>query len=203
MCIHMYDMVRWMLDLGWPTRVSSSGGIFVQKNAKSNITDTQTATFEHPNFNVVWNHRTYGDAPDKDYPWAAIFYGENGTLKASVNKFEFFPRGQTKATISGTALFEEDKYPEDKTEKDLERHVASAIRRHWQDFLKAREDRSKPVADIEQGHISSASCILANISQQIGRTITWDAQKHVCVGDDAATKLLKRDYRKPWTHPAG
>jgi predicted dehydrogenase len=203
MCIHMYDMVRWMLDLGWPTRVSSAGGIFVQKTSKSNITDTQTATFEHPNFNVVWTHRTYGDAPDKDYPWAAIFYGENGTLKASVNKFEFFPRGQAKATIRGEALFEEDKYPDDKTEKDLERHVASAIRRHWLDFLKARENRSKPVADIEQGHISSASCILANLSQKIGRTITWDAAKHECVGDAEATKLLKRDYRKPWTHPAG
>ncbi len=202
MCIHMYDMVRWMLDLGWPTRVSSAGGIFVQKTAKSNITDTQTATFEHPEFNVVWNHRTYGSTPDKDYPWAAIFYGEKGTLKASVNKFEFFPSGQVKATISGTALMEEDKYPEDKTEKDLERHVASAIRRHWLDFLKARDDRSKPVADIEQGHISSASCIVANVSQQIGRTITWDPQKHVCIGDAEATKLLKRPYRAPWTHPA-
>ena len=203
MCIHMYDMVRWMLDLGWPTRVSSAGGIFVQKNAKSNITDTQTATFEHPEFNVVWTHRTYGSTPDKDYPWAAIFYGEKGTLKASVNKFEFFPGGAARPTISGEALFEEDKYPEDKTEKDLERHVASAIRRHWLDFLKAREDRSKPVSDIEQGHISSASCILANLSQKIGRTITWDPQKHECVGDAEVTKLLKRDYRKPWTHPAG
>jgi predicted dehydrogenase len=29
MCIHMLDTVRWMLGLGWPTRVSSQGGIFV------------------------------------------------------------------------------------------------------------------------------------------------------------------------------
>ena len=25
MCVHMFDMVRWMLDLGWPRRISSSG----------------------------------------------------------------------------------------------------------------------------------------------------------------------------------
>lgn len=203
MCIHMYDMVRWMLDLGWPSRISSSGGIYVEKKSKANITDTQTATFVHPELNVLWTHRSYGDAPDKDYPWAAIFYGEKGTLKASVNKFEFFPLGQGKATVSGTALFEEDKYPEDRTEKDLERHVASAIRRHWLDFLKARDDRSKPVSDIEEGHISSASCILANISQKIGRGVTWDPVKHECVGDAEANKLLKRPYRKPWVHPAG
>ena len=28
-----------------------------------------------------------------------------------------------------------DKYPEDKTEKDLERHVAPAVRTHMLDFL--------------------------------------------------------------------
>src|SRR5438876_5739212 len=43
MCIHMLDMVRWMLDLGWPKRVASTGGILVAKNSKVNITDTQTA----------------------------------------------------------------------------------------------------------------------------------------------------------------
>jgi len=45
MCIHMFDTVRWMLGLSWPTKVSSTGGIFVQKEGKSNITDTQTAVF--------------------------------------------------------------------------------------------------------------------------------------------------------------
>src|SRR6059036_3870751 len=43
MCIHMYDMVRWTLGLGWPKRVSSSGGILVEKNNKANIPDTQSA----------------------------------------------------------------------------------------------------------------------------------------------------------------
>ena len=48
MCIHMLDMVRWMLDLGWPQRISSTGGILVDKASKANITDTQTATFHTP-----------------------------------------------------------------------------------------------------------------------------------------------------------
>src|SRR3954465_15054354 len=37
MCVHMLDMVRWMMDLGMPTRVSSSGGILVDKASKANI----------------------------------------------------------------------------------------------------------------------------------------------------------------------
>src|SRR6266478_3918736 len=52
MCVHMLDTARWMLKLGWPKRVSSTGGIFVDKGGKSNISDTQTAVYEYPQFNV-------------------------------------------------------------------------------------------------------------------------------------------------------
>jgi hypothetical protein len=57
------------------------------------------------------------------------------------------------------------------------------------------------VADIEQGHISSASCILANLSMKLGRTLTWDAAAGKVVGDDEANRLLARPYRAPWLHP--
>ena len=201
MCIHMLDMVRWMLDLGMPRRVSSAGGIFVQKDSKANISDTQTATFEFPELNVVWTHRTWGAAPDPDYPWAAIFYGDKGVLKASVMGYEFIPQGQKKATMSGKPLYEYEKYPEDKTEKDLEQHVASAIRAHMKDFLVAIQKRSRPVADIEQGTLSSIASILANISMQVGRSLTVDYEKGQIVGDDEANKLLRRPYRAPWVHP--
>src|SRR5213594_3796657 len=59
MCIHMFDMVRWMMDLGWPTRVSSSGGILMDKGSKANISDTQSATFDFGALQVVWTHRTW------------------------------------------------------------------------------------------------------------------------------------------------
>jgi hypothetical protein len=69
------------------------------------------------------------------------------------------------------------------------------------DFLKAIADRSKPVADIEQGHISTASCILANLSMELGRTLTFDPVTHEVVGDAEATSRLRRPYRAPWIHP--
>jgi len=201
MCIHMLDMVRWMLDLGWPKRIASSGGIFVDKKSKANITDTQTATFDFDELPVVWQHRTWGEANDPQYPWGATFYGDKGTLKASVFKYEFTPLGKKEPTLKGTALYEYEKYPEDRTEEDLERHVASAVRGHMRDFLQAIASRGRPVADIEQGHISTASCILANLSQKLGRSLTWDADKQQVVGDEEANKLLRRPYRKPWVHP--
>jgi hypothetical protein len=94
-----------------------------------------------------------------------------------------------------------DKYPEDNVEKDLEKHVAPAIRGHMKNLLDCIDTRAKPVADIEQGHISSASCILANLSMKLGRTLKWDAVKNEVVGDAEANALLARPYRAPYVHP--
>jgi predicted dehydrogenase len=202
MCIHMLDTVRWMLDLGWPSRVGSSGGIFVDKDSKANISDTQTATFDFDDndLTVVWQHRTWGHSADPDYPWAATFYGDKGTLKVSVHKYDFIPHGAGEKTHR-EVTYELEQYPEDKTEPRLEKHVAPALRRHMLNFLDAIATRGRPVADIEQGHISSASCILANMAMNLGRTLTWDAEKGQVVNDEEANRLLRRPYRAPWVHP--
>jgi predicted dehydrogenase len=200
MCIHMLDMVRWMAGLGWPKHISSSGGILVEKNSKSNIADTQSATFDFGDVQVVWQHRTWGQPPDAKYPWGATFYGDKGTLKVSVMSYDFTPLGNGKA-LHADVTYEPDKYPDEKTEPDLEKHVAPANRQHMRDFLRAIESRGKPVAGIEEGHISTASCILANLSMKLNRTLTWDAVKQQVVGDDEASQCLRRPYRKPWVHP--
>jgi hypothetical protein len=194
-------MVRWMLGLGWPLSVASTGGILVDKASKANISDTQIATFEYPDLRVVWQHRTYGEADDEKYPWGATFYGDKGTLKASVMSYDFTPMGGGQA-IHKDVTYEFEQYPEDKTEKDLERHVAPAIRHHMLDFLAAIDSRGTPVADIQEGYISTASCILANLAMKTGRTLQWDPAKQRVIGDEAANRLLARAYRKPWVHPA-
>ncbi len=205
MCVHMLDLVRWQLELGWPKRISSVGGIAVQKDSIANITDTQTATFDFDDLDVVWTHRSWGEAPDPQYPWAAVLYGDKGTLKLSVNRFDFEPRGGGKK-LSGEAVIELDQYPSDEADKNrwnLELHVASAIRGHMRDFLTAIDQRSKPIADIEQGHISSASCFMANNAMQLQRTLAFDPATHTIPGDAEATAALKRPYRAPYLHPAG
>ena len=57
------------------------------------------------------------------------------------------------------------------------------------------------MADIEEGHISTASCILANLAMKLGRTLTWDAETGRIERDDEANRLLLRPYRASWVHP--
>jgi len=202
MCVHMYDTARWMLGLGWPKRVTSQGGIYVQKEGKSNIPDTQTALFEHDDFNCAWTHRSWGQPTDPDYPWALFIHGEKGTLKASTMRADFIPLDKAAKPIHFDCIFEKEQYPEDVTEKDNELNAAPATRRHMLDFLAAIEKRGRPIADIEQGHISTASCLLGMGSMRLGgRPLAYDPVKRLIPGEDEANKLLRREYRAPYRHP--
>ena len=201
MCVHMLDLARWLLGLGWPRRVSSTGGIRVQTSSKANTTDSQVATFEFDKFPVIWTHRSWGTPPDPDYPWALFIYGSKGTLKSSVYGYDFVPVSKNAKPVHADVRYELDQYPEDRTEKDLEQHAAPAVRYHMQDWLRAADTRSRPVCDIEEGHISTTACILANLAMQLGRPLEWDATRGQVRNDDAANRLLERPYRKPWAHP--
>lgn len=200
MCVHMLDTVRWMLDLGWPKRISSTGGIYMQKDAKANISDTQTAIFEFDELNCIWKHRSWGTPADPEYPWSFKLYGEKGTLMGSVQKYDFVPQGDGEK-IHKDVLYEREKYPEDLNEKDIELHAAPATRAHMLDFIAAIDNGTRPVANIQEGHISTASCILANMSMELGRALVYDPKTMSCVDDPEATKLLERKYRGPWEHP--
>ena len=201
MGIHMFDMVRWFMGLGWPKRIFSSGGLRVLKGGKNDIADTQTAIFEYDNLSIVWQHRRFGPAADPKYDWGATLYGEKATLKAGVMGYDFIPNERGVEPIRKDVTYELDQYPEDRTEARLERHVAPAIRGHMKDLLANMATRGKPVADIEEGYISTSCCILANISMQLGRALNWDARKALVTGDEEANSLLRRPYRKPWIHP--
>ncbi|MGX5818944.1 Gfo/Idh/MocA family protein [Chitinophaga lutea] len=201
MCIHMFDTVRWMLQLGWPERISSTGGIYVQKEGKSNIADTQTAVFEYPDLNAVWQHRTWGTPADPQYPWAFRIYGEKGTLLGSTMQYDFIPQGKGEK-IHRDVVYEKEKYPEDEKEPRIELNAAPATRLHMVNFLEAIATNGRPVADIEEGHISTASCILANLSMETGRPLSYDPARRIVKNDKEATALLKRAYRAPWKHPS-
>lgn len=201
MCIHMFDSVRWMLQLGWPKRISSTGGIYVDKAGKSNIADTQSAVFEYEGLNCIWQHRAWGTPADPEYPWSFTLFGDKGTLKASTMQYDFIPVSKEGTKIHKDVVYEKEKYPEDLKEPAIELNAAPATRLHMLNFVDAIKNGGRPVADIEQGHISTASCIIANLSMKLGRPLIYNPQTRKIEGDAEATALLQRTYRQPWVHP--
>jgi predicted dehydrogenase len=205
LCVHFFDVVRYFLGLKWPRTISGTGGVKFHTSddpsREPDIPDTQTVAYDFGDAIVTWTHRAVGENPDPDYGWGATLYGDRGTLKLSITRYDFKPLGEGKPE-HGDYLDERDKHPDDLAHKETEIYAAPATRRHMQDFLAARREGRKPVSDIEEGYISTACCILGNLSCDLGRSFTWDADKQRIADDEEANKQLARPYRAPWKHPA-
>lgn len=201
--VHMIDTARWMLDLHWPESISSTGGILVDTEASATITDTQRSVFSYPGLDLIWEHRTWGAPPIPSSHWTdlwgARFLGSAGTLRITIFGYEFVPadggprEGYSMLSDSGDL---ENINPE---------RVAAALeeihRDHLDDFMRARVTRMDPISGVEQGHISSAACILANLALKLDRPLAYDPATRTVVNDAEATRALARAYRAPWVHP--
>ncbi|MDQ5977515.1 MAG: hypothetical protein QG602_487 [Verrucomicrobiota bacterium] len=200
--VHTIDKVRWLLGLGWPESIVSTGGILAdQPPYSATITDTQRSVFRYPGLNVSWEHRTWGISPIPQRHWSdqwgARLIGDKGTLNLSSYEYVFTPAG--KGAVEGRNLFSQSG---DLVNLDFNGNVYEETEnRHVLDFLRCRETGERPVADIEQGHLSSAVCELANLSLDLGRPVAYDPKTRTVPGDAEATRRLARPYRGPWTHP--
>jgi predicted dehydrogenase len=200
LCVHLFDVTRMFLDLRWPKSISATGGMLMRpKGSRINVHDTQTALFDYGDVQLVWTQRNWGRNPEPDYPWGVTYYGDQGTLKLSVWSYDYIPKDGPPVRVN--YVDEKDKFPEDLEHKETEVFAAPGNRRNLQNFLEARQSGQRPVADIEEGHISTACCILANLSMELGRGLRWDANAEKVIGDDEANKRLLHPYRDPWKHP--
>ncbi|ACB77445.1 Gfo/Idh/MocA family protein [Opitutus terrae] len=203
MGVHVIDFVRWMLGLGWPELIHSTGGIYVHRDASANISDTQRSVFRYRHLDVSWEHRTWGGSriPSRHWTdqWGASFIGEHGTLHTTLFGYEFVPADGSPREgfhlLSRTGDLENIDF-----EPWMDRFLGIQAL-HVADFLKCRETRQRPAGDIEEGHISSACCALANIAQDLGRPLQYDPKNRSVPGDAEATRRLARSYRAPWVHP--
>jgi hypothetical protein len=70
---------------------------------------------------------------------------------------------------------------------------------HVRNFLDCIKTRENPISDIEIGHRSTTTCLLANISLRTGHQIRWDGNSEKILDDKEASRWLDRPYRRPWT----
>ena len=121
--------------------------------------------------------------------YGIMFYGTDGTLYIDRSGFQIYSEGgRAEAKVVGTPR-ENNFMP------------AELSRPHIRNFLDCIKSRKRPAADIEFGHRATATAHLANVSFRVGRKITWDADKETVVGDEEASRLLTREYRKPYVLP--
>ena len=190
--VHEMDMCRWgMNDCGFPKSVSSSGGKFAYQDDQE-TPNTQLATFDYGDFQIVFEVRGLitgdeGGLPRRgEHTIGNIYYGSEGYMVVDVGGFQ---------------VYKGDKIQKAMDEKPAEPEWTPAP--HMANLLQAVRSRNPKDlnADVEVGVMSACLCHLANISYRVGRKLTWDQANKQFVNDAEANQLISRDYRKPYAVP--
>ncbi len=195
--VHWFDQVLWITGEKWPRRVFSTGGrpikgppVLTPNEQTSDAPDHQVAQFAFERFTMTWESRLFGgNNSERGDVAGAYFYGTKGTFHLG------YRGGSTFYPIDGG-----DPVHQDAT---VYQPDGQNIRGLWADFLGAIKTGRRPISDIEEGHRATNCSLLAMISLRVGRSIEWDGAKERIVGDEAANKLLRREYRKGWEFPTG
>jgi predicted dehydrogenase len=175
---HMLDVARWGLGVGLPTRISATGGRF-HFDDDQETPDTLVVQYAYPRATIVWEHRLWSTHGVEGRSAAAAFYGEAGTLVVDRGGWKVYDLAETIASDPG------------------EQPIS-----HLRNFVDCIKSRSRPTADIETGHISSALCHLGNIAYRVGREVTFFPEVASFANDREANLLLSRSYRSPWDLPS-
>jgi predicted dehydrogenase len=159
----------------------------------------------------------YGEFPDKDAVWNSctryritaqypddvtmiIAGGHNdikgGTKWIGTEGWVHVNRGNSFES-SNASWADSRKLPEDKRKVKLYESD-----NHHRNFLDCVKSRKPTITPVEVAHHSAIPGHLGLIAMLVGRKIKWNPKKEVIVGDSEASKLLARDYRKPWKFPA-
>ncbi len=179
--VHGLDLARWGLGVEMPASVVSSGA--KQFFNDDQVTpDTQVVCYEYPGLTLVWEHRTWSPYGLNDSTFGVEFHGADGVVTTDGRTWWIHrPKEPKKLGFDGDTAYEPQ---------------------HQRNWLDAIRGDAQLTADIEVGHTSTAICHIGNISQRVGRKLSWDAAAWRFAPADAdANALLGREYRAPWTLP--
>ena len=201
MCVHMFDMTRWMLELGWPTRICIHRRNLRRQGEQGEHLRHADGDLRFPRSSSRLAAPQLGRSAIRNIPGARPFMATRERLKVSVFGYDFIPLGgQQPVHRDVTYELEQVSGRQDgKGSRTARRAGGPLSHEEFSAGHRYRVPSRSPTS--KQGYISTASCILANIAMILGRTLTWDGQRQQIVNDVEAGRLLARSYRQPWRHP--
>jgi predicted dehydrogenase len=178
---HNLDIARWALNARAPRAVSAYGGRY-EIHDGGETPDVQEVLYDFGNCIVSWTGREVNRTRDE----YLVFHGTKGTLSIMRNGFTITPETWRKATKPEIEPMQ------------MKGDGNEAQNLHVRNFLDCVKSRQRPIADVEEGHLTAVMCHLGNIATRLGRSLNWDAAKEEFIGDKEANQMLSRPYRKPW-----
>ncbi|KQS33169.1 Gfo/Idh/MocA family oxidoreductase [Dyadobacter sp. Leaf189] len=188
---HMLDLLRWGLQVEYPTRVTSSGGRFRYKDDWE-TPDTQVINLEFANNTMMsWEGRSCNGRTNEGTSVGVVFYGENGSLQIGEgNTYQIFDL-KNKLVKEAKNDFVIDPLNKMNPSQGLD-----AL--HIQNFFDGIKKGTALNAEIVGGHQSTLLAQLGNIAVRSGGVLNVDPTNGHIKGNKEAEKLWKREYQKGW-----
>ena len=204
--VHFLDMIHWALGQDAPLRVAAFGGVYAV-NDNRQVPDTCKVIWEYPGGTVVGfnQYNANGSKPERGHE--IEFRGTKGTIYARGKGFSLEP--ETVREVSRYQRTPLDRETERKLKADSEKvflepmevNGSSDTAFHARNFLDCVKSRAKCNADIEIGHRSTSTTLLANIALRTGLALEWDAVREQFTNHPEANQYLHYEYRKGYELP--
>jgi predicted dehydrogenase len=185
--VHLLDIVLWAMQVDGPRVISTLGGKFAIQDDRE-TPDVIEASYEFPGFICVYENRIVNGQSMFGEDYGITFHGTKGTLFVDRSRWEILPE-MTQPEGS------RDEIAQIPAEKGTAGN--NSLEAHWVNFVECMRTREKPISDIEIGHHSTATCLLANVSLRSRQRVDWDPKTETTPSKEAQT-YLQREYRAPW-----
>ncbi len=209
--VHEMDIARWGLGVGLPHKVSAIGGHFMFDDDQE-TPNTLTASFE---FNqgdgkrkmLVFEVRHWMTNTEAGIGMPGFGAGAAAIPSAAGQAARKQPQGMVGDLFYGSkgyvAMSGYDTYRSWLGEEQEPGPTATRGENAFANFVDCvrRRTPENVNAPIEEAHVSCALIHLANASYRLGRTIHFDPESELVMGDDEANLLLRRSYRAPFVVP--
>jgi predicted dehydrogenase len=210
---HLIDQILWIMNANGPTQVSSFGGRYALED-DGETPDLQDTMWAFPGFTLSFAIREANARMD-NLSRGQLYLGTKGTMNL-VGNYEVLPEMKTDPInqippfagqpVGGPVYTKVEQTPWIKGSKgsgvgtaDLYAiSMEDTLTMNKKDWIDSIRSRKRPFCSVEDGHKVSIACHLANISLKVGRTIRWDPDKEVVVGDKEAAAMCVKPYRAPW-----
>jgi predicted dehydrogenase len=197
---HQFDIARWGLGKNeHPVRIRSGGGYFGEPSSQE-TPNVHSTIFEYADGKILEFGTRGGYTNDEGTQRIGnLFYGTKGWvwIDGDGRKWQSY-LGRKEEKGPGADV------PKEKSGSGSDPLVLTSTEYpHYQNFIDAirANDPKMLNCDVLEGHLSSALPHLANISYRVGRALSFDPKTETVLGDAEASKLLTREYRKPYVIP--
>ncbi len=198
--VHHYDIVNWCMGVTAPVSAVAVGGFYAFKDSNTQWPDTFSGICEYgpgpvsPNGFVMQysfrgacvNVTSYASAHGK------VFFGSDASLVLDRSGYTIREEPPQEAR--------EEPWRLPSLTREVERVAGDPdmLLKHARAFVDSVRSRSRPAADVENGHHASVPGHLMNIAWRVGRRIRWDGMTEQVLDDPAAGALVTKSYRAPW-----